>query len=494
MSTRTKTALGVHLGECQISIALVEKGPQGFRTLAGAGEDLSSAEPGQAPGKVLSRLLAQVGRRGRLRGVRAGVAVPSDRLVVRLLDLPERVPTNIGMFVAKELEQYVALSGKTVVSDFRGVGTGVQKHLLTAAGDADHIQEVVKACSAAGIVVDVVEPALLAYARAYLQREKGTQRADNVLIALLGARMLTIILLHRGMLGFVRTRDLPADTTTPRLLCAWLAEELKAVVRYLEMQATRADHEWRVQVVLQDSQHRTEEISPLFLAEAAARALVVDPGEPVKDDPSAPGASTMAEGTALALLDMEGDDLKINLLPKAVTEARSFSRHLLLTANLCILVFLGVFTAAQLLARTTGTMDRRIEQSRLSGELYAAPALFAKEQFLDHEITLMRQRVDPLRKATHGRRPADWPGIFEAVRQAAPAELSVTQLQCSDGKTLSVKGFTSSCPAAQAFVRNLESRPPFASVSLATVQRQREGDHLEYRIDCLLKAKGGPSL
>ncbi len=494
MRRRTKTALGVHFGEHQIRVTLVEEGPQGFRTLAAASEDLSSAEPGQAPGKVLSRLLAQLGRRGRLRGVRAGVAVSSDPLVVRLLDWPEHVPTNIGMFVAKELEQYVALSGKTIVSDFCGVGTGVQKHLLTAAGDADHIQEMVKACSAAGIVVDVVEPVLLAYARAYLQREKGIRRGDNVLIALLGARTLTISLLCRGTLGFVRTRDLPADTNTPRLLCAWLAEELKAVVRYLEMQATRADRGWRVQVVLQDSKHRMEELSPLFAAEAAARSLRVDACEPVRHDPSAPGASLVAEGAALALLDMEGNDLKINLLPKAVTEARSLSRHLLLTANLCVLVFLGTFAAAQLLARTTDTMDRRIEQSRLSGELYAAPALFAQEKFLDHEIAQMRQRVDPLRKATNGRRPADWPEIFEAVRQAAPAEVSVTQLQCSDGKTLSVKGFTSSCPAAETFVRNLENRPPFTSVSLATVQRPREGDHLEYRIDCLLKAKGGLSL
>ncbi len=494
MNRRTKTALGVDLGESHLGVALVEKGPQGFRTLATAREDWSATEPGQSPGKVLSRLLAQLGRRARLCGTRVAVAVSSDPLVVRLLDLPAHVPANIGAFVRNELQQYVALSGKTIVSDFCGVGAGVQKRLLTAAADGDRVQEMVKACAAAGIVVDSVEPALLAYARAFLEREKEARHQGHVLIALLGARTLTIGLWRQGTLDFVRTRALPADTDTPRPLCAWLAEELKAVVRYGETQVTRPGRDGRIQVVLDDGRHRADEIAPLLAVEVGTRSLtVVAAGGPAKDDPSAPGTSSVAEGAALALLGAEHDDLKINLLPRAVTEARLLSRHLLLTANVCVLIFLGVFAAAQLLARTTDAVDHRIEQSRLSGELYAAPALFAKGKYLDQEISGMRQRVDPLRKAMKGRHRADWAGILQAVRQAAPAEVSVTQFQCGDGRSLCVKGFTASCPAADVFVRNLERQPPFTSVSLATLQRQPDGGRLEYRIDCLLKVKGGPS-
>ncbi len=170
MRRRTKTALGVDLGERHVGVALVQRGPQGFRTLAAAREELPAAEQGQFPGKVLSRLLAQLGRRARLRDTRVAVAVSSEPLVVRLLDLPKHVPTNIGTFVANELQQYVALSGKTIVSDFCGVGAGAQKRLLAAAADGDRIREMVKACAAAGIVVDLVEPALLAHARAFLEK------------------------------------------------------------------------------------------------------------------------------------------------------------------------------------------------------------------------------------------------------------------------------------------------------------------------------------
>jgi Tfp pilus assembly protein PilN len=177
-----------------------------------------------------------------------------------------------------------------------------------------------------------------------------------------------------------------------------------------------------------------------------------------------------------------------------VTFREAAKKKILLTAAIAGAAFLGIFAAAQLLARTTGVMDRRIEQTRLSEELYTAPALFAEERFLEQEISRLRLRLDPLRKAMTGRQDADWPGILEAVRQATPANVSITQLLCGDGKTLSLKGLTPSCPAAETFVRNLESQKPFASIALALVQRQQDtSGRLEYRIDCLLTMKGGES-
>jgi Tfp pilus assembly protein PilN len=503
MRVRTKTALGIDIGDHGVSIALVEKGEQGFRTLAAARGDLPAGEPGQrqsALDKVLSGLLVQLGRRVRIRGMKAAVALSADPLVMQLLDLPQHVPANLGEFVKNELQQYVALSGKTLVSDFCGVGSGGQKRLLAAAADADRIQEMVKVCSVTGIVVDTVEPSMLAYARAFQECPREAWHGGDVTIAMLGPRTLTICLFRRGTLDFVRARSLPADVPTPRLLCTWLAEELRAVVRYGDIVGWGLPHRdpgggasptLQCRVVIHDGVHRADEIAPLLAAEAGTRSLTVtDAWEPWTGSGSEPpeGVSRVAVGAALTLLGTKENDLKINLLPKTVTEARSLSRHLLLTANVCVIAFLGVFATAQLLARTTGAMDRRIEQTRLSGELYTTPALITEEKFLDQEISRIRQRLDPLRKAMNGRHGLDWPGILHAVRQATPANLSITQLQCSDGRTLSLKGLASSCPAAEAFVRNLEGQRPFESISLALVQRQQNGsDGLEYRIDCLLK-------
>ncbi len=501
MRERTKTALGIEFGAHHISVAVVEKSPQGLRTLAAASEDVPVAGPGSSPDKTLSRLVSQVGRRARLGGIRAAVAVSAEPLVVRLLDLPDHVPANIGAWVRNELQQYVVLSGKTLVSDFCGVGAGMQKRLLVAAGDADRLHEMVKVCRAAGIVVDAVEPALLAYVRAFRERQNEARHAGQVLIAMLGARTLTIGLLRRGTLDFVRTRDLPADARRPREWCTWLADELRAVWRYDETQVGPAGRAGQVHMVIHDGTHRADELAPLLAAEVGTTTLTVaDAREPVTrsgpvtDNPPISTASRVAEGAALALLGVEGDDSKVNLLPPAETEARARSRHLLVTANVCVVLFLAIFLVAQLLTQSTRAMDRRIEQSRISGELYAAPALIAEERFLDQEIAGLRQRLDPWRKATDGRGHADWPGIFDAVRQAAPVGVSVTQVQGDGSRTLSVKGLACSCPAAERFVRNLETQPPFAFVSLSFVQRRQDSSGgLEYRIECRLKRKGGES-
>ncbi len=70
MRSRTKTALGIDLGAGRVSVALVERDAQGFRTIAAASGAWPAREAGQqevAPGKVLARLLSQLGRHAQVR-------------------------------------------------------------------------------------------------------------------------------------------------------------------------------------------------------------------------------------------------------------------------------------------------------------------------------------------------------------------------------------------------------------------------------------------
>jgi Tfp pilus assembly protein PilN len=496
MKSRKKTALGIDLRGRQVSLALVEKDKHGFRTIAATSGELPAGEPGQgrtAHCKVLSGLLAQLGRRAR--GARAAVALSADSMIMQLLDMPKHAPTNIGEFVKNELQQYVVLSGKNVVSDFCGVGFGGNKRLLAVAADADEVQESVKACGAAGITVDAVEPLMLAYIRAFLTHGKEARCGGDLMIAMLDPGRLTVCLFRNGTLDFVRIRNLPADVSTLRLLCTWLAEELKAVGRYYDTQVSQSARDRQVCVAIHDGAHTAGQIMPVLAAEMGTESFtIVDASEPLAG--SGPTndqrVSTVAVGAALSLLGEGEDDLKTNLLPKAVTEARSLSRHLLLTANVSVIIFLGIFAAAQLLTRTTNAMDRKIEQTRLSEQLYTTPALITEEKFLDREISRIQKHVEPLRKVVGGRNRTDWPSVLDAIRQAMPADASISQLQCSDGRTLSLKGFVSSCPAVQAFVRNLDGQELFESISRVRVQRQQDkGDRLEYQIDCLLRTKGG---
>jgi Tfp pilus assembly protein PilN len=524
MRGHTKTALGIDIGKRRVSVALVEKSEQGFRVLAAAGAALPMPAP-QSPepayGRVLSRLLAQLGRRSHVRRARAALALAPDSLVMQLLDMPRHMPANFGDFVGSELQQYVALSGKRVVSDFCGIGSGVPKRLLAVAADGDEIQEVTEACTPAATGIDTVEPAALAYARAFLAREKGLLVRDDpvstacppsvpreVVIAVLGPHTLTTTVFRRDTLDLVRVREIPNEANTLLLLCRWLAEELKAVGRYYDM------HDHHVCLAIHDNAYRADDIAPLLAIEAGTKTFTVADvyrpdiasgaapqqiaskkvRSPTQESTLGRPVSLVAVGAALALLGAEGDELRINLLPQAVTEARSLTRHVLLTMIVGVVLFLAVFATAQLLTRTAGVMNRRIEDTRLAEELYTASALIAEEKFLDQEIARLRRQVEPLRNILKGRQETDWPDILRAVREAAPEGVLVTQLQCSDGRSASLRGLAPSCPVAEVFVRNLEAQKAFTSASLMLVQQRPNKDgRVEYRIDCVLAAKGGQS-
>ena len=494
MKARGKTALGIALGAQRLSVTLVERSEQGLRIVAAASEALPAGEqgqPGSASGKVLPRLLSRLGRRSRVRSAPVAVTLAVDSLVLQLLDLSPHLPANVGEFVRSELQQYVTLAGKNVISDFCSVGAGMPRRLLAVAADVDEIEKSMKACGATGLAVEAVEPSVLAYARAWRERHLSTGRGEEALIAVLGPRVLTVALFLKGTLDCLRIRTLPEGTEKLPALCAWLAEELRAVVRYYETQVSEAGRARQTCLIVDDGIHQADELRALLPTQGLLTPVsVVDACEPWPGSPAAgDGAvSTAALGAALGVLGTAGDGPRINLLPKAVQEAQLLSRHVLATALAGVVVFLGLFVTAQLLARTTGALDRKIEQTRLAEEFYTAPALMAQEKFLDQEILRCRQHLEPLRKALAARQEMDWPGILEAVRRATPGDLGVTQLQCGGGRTLWVKGLTASCPAAEMFVRNLEKQSPFASVALAFVHRSPDTTgRLEYRIDCILK-------
>ena len=122
-------------------------------------------------------------------------------------------------------------------------------------------------------------------------------------------------------------------------------------------------------------------------------------------------------------------------------------------------------------------------------ELYAARALIGEEKSTDQQIASLRQRLEPLRRAMGAKQEVDWAGVLDAVARATPPGVHVARWLCDDGVSMSVRGLTPSCDVAQAFVTRLETEEPFASASLAKIQRREaDGGLLEYRIDCLLRA------
>jgi Tfp pilus assembly protein PilN len=481
--------LGIDLGDRRISAVLVEKTEQGVRVVAaGTGElPLGDAKRPSSSAKALSRLLRTLGRRAAARGVRTAVAVSTGSVIMRLLDLPKQMPANVSEFVDNELKQYVALSGRSMSSDFCGVGTGcgASRRLLAVAADAAEMEQVLGACRPAGVAVESVEPAALAYARACLAGEKDL-RYGHALIATLSRCNLVVCLLCNGTLDFVRIREVPLGMETPEALCAWVAEELNAVLRYCRTDAAGESPAWHARLAIHDAAYPKDRIASALVLEPGVKTFTIaDWRESSEAAGSSP--SPVAVGAAMKLLDVEGDELRIDLTPPNVTRARSSSRRGLILANAAAVLFLGIFLVVQLLAKTTDAMNQRIQDVRVAEQLSTMPALVTQDRYVDAEILRMKRKLTGL-EAVRTRRDVDWPTVLSAVAQETPIAVCITHLACDDSESLSLKGLAVSAGDAKAFVQSLDGKAPFASVRLSHMQRRQAGaDVVEYEIICTLK-------
>jgi Tfp pilus assembly protein PilN len=486
--------LGIDIGDRRISVALVEKTEQGVRVVAAAAGDLSGSEASghrSAPGKVLSRILRQLGRCARAGAVRTAVTTSARSVILRLLELPKPMPGNLGEFVEGELRQYVAMSERRMSSDYCGIGSGARKRLLAVAADTTEVAETLEICGAAGVAAKSVEPAALACVRAMLVTDSQLRRGP-ALIGMLTRSSLILCLFSNGTLDFVRIRDIPAGGDAPDLLRIWLCDELNAVLRYSNTESTDEAPQWQARLVLCDVDITKDCFADLSALEPGVKTLVVqDAHNPLltlsegKMDSVPP--SLAAVGAALKVLDVEGDELRIDLTPEEVVQARRSSRRGWIVANAAAGVFLTVFLLVQILAWTADAMNRRIEQNRIAGQLHTMPTKIAQDRFVDGELLRMTRELASL-ESVRSRREVDWSGMLHSIGQATPTGVCLTHVACDDSQSVQLKGMALSHGHAKAFVQNLDVGASFTSVRLTRLQRrQAAGEIVEYEINCVLK-------
>ena len=503
MKSRSRTTLGIDICPHRISAALMERTGWEFRVIAAASSDVvrgDAARDSVEQARTLLRTIRKLGRRARSPRVKAALSLSASPILIQILDAPKHMPANIREFVGNELKQYVALSGKRTVFDFCGIASSGDgpKRMLAVATEREYTQAAASACIKAGVALEAVEPSLLAYARAFHASPRQEKHEQNVLIAVLDSGTLAISLFCRGVLDFVRVRDIPPDMREGDSLCSWLAEELKAVIRYQNV--TGADPgALHARLVVQSPELSVKELEASLRAMTGMDGLTVTDSHEPFPGPVAPGeqdsvetTSLMAVGAAMKVSDPDTDDLKINLLPADVRRAGAAARHALLTALVAACAFLGVLLAVFLLSRTADIARAQVEQMKIDKRLYTTRALITEDKFLDEEIARVERQLKPLQKLLHGKREVDWPAVLDTVRRAAPAGVCVTELSDNDDGRLTLKGLALSCEAAQSFARGLDDKRTFLSTSMVRVARQQQegGGLMEYQIDCSMRPVG----
>jgi len=492
-----KTALGIDISDGRISLALLRQNAKGIELLKaasspvpyGAIKDGSVEDP-----VILSQAIKGLRARNKIRGInRTSVSLLTKPAISQIIDIPKGAPTNIGRLVQHEVKSCVALSGKEISFDFCRIksGQGQGSRLLAVATDGQKVAKLAETCSRAGLNAEVIEPPLLAYARAlYAKKIEGRFDCD-VLIAILRDNVLNLCVFRRQTLDFVGTRSISREKAEPDELCRWLAEEINAIIQFYDIEAADSSGKWEVTVVA-DSILLPEDVEESLKAKITSASLQVRTDETacqdtlVAQDSSLEKPSVAAIGLAMRLLNINGGGLQINLLPPESTEVKSAKKHFLITANIIAAVLILMILAAGGLSLMANKINQSITHKKQTEQSQDTYILLREQESLDRQIELLSERPARLKGILDSRYSLDWAGILEDVRSRTPGAVRITNLYSKGNTEMHLEGLALSYEVVRLFVKMLNESDYISSASLNMRREEKAGGLVMYTINCAL--------
>jgi len=427
------------------------------------------------------------------------------------MDMAKRVPTNIRQFVQNEVKRCVALAGKEIALDFFGLSHFAERpqnwaprigsaeragsRLFVVATEGQKVAELAKACEQARLNVEVIEPPLLAYIRAFYDKKIAKKFDCNVLLAILHDSALTLCVFRKQTLDFVRTKDISEEKAEPDELCQWLAEEINAIIRFYDTDVPDSPGKWEVTVVAGDCvQLPTDAEESLRTKVASADLhLQVRTAENacqdtlVVQDGGLDKPSVVAIGLAMGLLGINGSNLRINLLPPESAEVKSIKKHLLITANIIAAVLPLTILAGGVLGLMTKKVNQGIAYKKQTQFSQDTRALFREQELVDRQIEQLSGGPDRLKAILGLRQEVDWAHLLEDIRSRTPKALRITKLHSSNNSKMYLEGLALSYEAVHLFVDMLNKSQYINSASLSQTEKDnRAGGLVTYAINCSL--------
>jgi type IV pilus assembly protein PilM len=502
MRGRTQTAVGIEIREERIEVTVVCRTAGGTRRIRAASlaladgivRDGSVVKPG-----LLARALRTVCRRVGVGRVQASVGLSIRPLVLQTLDMPKQMPTNMAAYVEDEMRQYVALSGKEILSDFCALSAGPdgQRRLLSVATERTNVMTLVKACDASGLVVTMIEPAVLACARALATGESTGITDAHRLVVEVNSHYLAACLLRKDLLDSVRVKNIPPDRGNAASFREWLAEELTAMLRYYKMKPGSDHATWILHLLVRNRPQLSPTVVDYLKTNVEIDALtVIDSASDVceersgGDSPPETASFAVALGLALKQLGSEAQGNRINLLPDEVRHTRSLFRQALTVANVAALILLGMLLSLHVVTLKANRLREKIDRTIRSQEFSPTPALVSETRSLDDQIQQTEQYIETMQQALDEAKAVDWPSIMRAIGDSTPADVRITRLWSADARNFSLTGSALSYGSAQNFAQELGRRDAFKSASVTNLERHQEQDaRVRYEIACCLREK-----
>ena len=178
MKLESKTALGIDISSSRINLALLRKTNGGIvlvKTASGPIPEGAIKNGNIEDPALLARGIRELRTRNRIR-VRlrqASVSLFTKPMLMQIMEIPKRNPAGVGQFFHNEVKHCVAFSGKKIALDYCGIGSGGRignDRAFVVAADNQKVAQILNACTLSCINVEMVEPPLISYIRAFYNK------------------------------------------------------------------------------------------------------------------------------------------------------------------------------------------------------------------------------------------------------------------------------------------------------------------------------------
>ncbi len=508
MKFGSKISLGIDISENLISMALLKKDGDGVKLLKAASCPVpegaiknGNIENAQALGKSIRKLKNRI----TIRPTRAAVSLFTKPVIMQVMDISKQVPGNIRQFVQNQMKHCAVLPGKKIALDFCGTSgagseSGRASHLLAVATDGQKVSEIIKVCSKAGIIVEAIEPPLLAYIRAFYADKIAGKFDSNVLIAILQDNSLILCVFRKQRLDFVRTKNISDEYADPNKLCQWLAEQINTIIQFYDVEMPDSFGKWEINVVAdrvrlpekaEDSLKATIASTNLQLltGEDACQAAAVSQSSRFANSSQPDKPSLVALGLAMKLLDTNKRDLGVNLLPPEVTSLQATQKRALITANVVAAVLLVMILAINGPAWKIKKLNESI--NRKKARLFRdTPTLVSERTSVNEQINTLNNKLSQINGILDAHLDVDWPGLLSDIGKGTPKTICITSLSSRANSEMFLQGLAISNEDVYLFVDKLnKSRHIDLASIVETVKDNKKNGLITYEINCSLASQ-----
>jgi Tfp pilus assembly protein PilN len=446
---------------------------------------------------TLARAIEQLKHKINAHSAKAVISLFAKPVLLQIMELPKGLPTNVRQFIANEIKQCVVLPGKKAAFDFCGINAGRKSHdtrLLVAAADSQSITEVGHNYSQGVLNIEVIEPSLLACIRALYAKKIAGKFDSNVLIVMLRDGVLTLCVFKNQAIDFVRTKVIETrDDGTD--LCRWLAGQINEIIQFYDAEFADNAGKWEITVVCDDvelpadARETLKAEVPCVDLEVRTRQDGLRNTGIIGGEQSA-GASLVAAGLAMRLLETKDNGLKINLFPPEASEVKLLRKDFLVASGAMAIVISLMVLATGALSFVTQKTRAGIKEKGQSEQVQQTYDMIHEQDQIKQQIEQLSGKPNGLAKLQSLQQEVDWLNFLNDVRAVTPRAVRITNLSGGIRDKVVIEGLAMSYESIHLFVNMLNKSEYINEASLAGTEKKAEGDgFVKYSINCVLAKK-----